>query len=75
MPGISLSVREMVDALERVAGKQVTQLIQHKPDPFILDIVDAWPKAFEAKRALELGFQPDASYDDIILAFMKEEGL
>eukprot|EP00977_Amphora_coffeiformis_P012399 scaffold3066_cov178-Amphora_coffeaeformis.AAC.7 len=75
MPGISLLVREMMDALERVAGNQVAQLIKHKPDPFILDIVDAWPKAFKAQRALELGFQPDASYDDVILAFMKEEGL
>jgi len=75
MPGISLTVQEMIDALERVAGKEVVQLIQHKSDPFICSIVDNWPTNFEAKRALALGFVPDKSYDDIVVQFMKDEGL
>ena len=75
MPGISLLVEEMIEALERVAGKEVTSLIKHKPDPFVIGIVDSWPKNFEAQRALELGFVADKSYDDIIIDYMKDEGM
>jgi len=75
MPGISLLVQDMIDALQRVAGEKVTELIQYKPDPFICSIVANWPKSFEAKRALELGFVPDKSFDDILKNYMKDEGI
>ena len=73
VPGVSLTVQEMVEALQRVAGKETTALIQHKPDPFIVNIVESWPKEFDCQKALRLGFLPDASYDDILRAYMKDE--
>lgn len=73
VPGVSLTVKEMIEALERVAGKEVTNLIKHKPDPFIIGIVDNWPKQFENRKAIELGFEPDKSYDEIIRTYMKDE--
>jgi len=76
MPGVSLTVKEMIQALERVKGNdEATKLIQHKADPEIMRLVEHWPKELEAKRALQLGFVPDKSYDQILNHYMKDFGI
>ena len=75
MPGLSLTVAEMIEALERVAGPQVAALIAHRPDPGVAGIVDNWPRNFLPRRGLDLGFVPDADFDSIIRAFQRDEGL
>ncbi|EIJ48162.1 nucleoside-diphosphate-sugar epimerase [Herbaspirillum sp. GW103] len=71
--GLCVTVGEMVDALEQVAGKEVAQLIEWKEDEAIKRIVNSWPGAFEAKRAKALGFTADASFADIIRAHIEDE--
>jgi hypothetical protein len=39
----------------------------------IATMVAGWPRAFDAKRALALGFRPDASFDDIVRIHVEEE--
>ncbi|MGH6678701.1 MAG: D-erythronate dehydrogenase, partial [Bradyrhizobium sp.] len=56
MPGLSVTVGEQIAALKRVAGEKVAARIRREPDPFIIGIVDGWPRNFEARRARELGF-------------------
>lgn len=73
MPGLAATVGEEIAALERVAGPQATALIQRVPDETIITIVAGWPKAFEAKRAKSLGFQGDASFDDVIRIHIEDE--
>lgn len=73
MPGVSLTVGEMIESLVDVSGKHAAELIRHKPDPFIKSIVSIWPSQFDAKRALGLGFVPDPSYDDILKAYIAED--
>ena len=73
IPSLCVSVKEMIEALERVAGKKVTALIKHEPDPFILSVVENWPQGFSCDKAIELGFTADKSYDDIIRGYMKDE--
>ena len=73
VPGVSLTVKEMVEALERVAGKETTALIKHEPDPFVLGIVASWPTQFDCQKALRLGFKPDLSYDDVLRAYIEDE--
>src|SRR5438128_4454390 len=51
MPGLSATVGEEIAALKRVAGEKVAGRIKREPDPFIMGIVDGWPRNFEAKRA------------------------
>lgn len=72
LPGLSVSVAEMVAALERQAGPEATALIDWQFDPGIAAIVQSWPGDFEATRALDLGFRADAGIDDIVRAFMAE---
>jgi nucleoside-diphosphate-sugar epimerase len=56
MPGLSATVGEQIAALKRVAGDKVAARIKREPDPFIMGIVDGWPRNFEPKRAIKLGF-------------------
>ncbi|TDI70539.1 MAG: SDR family oxidoreductase [Bacteroidetes bacterium] len=73
LPGLTVTVREMVSTLETVAGSETTKLIDWEPDAFIQSIVLTWPPQFVTERALTLGFQRDASVEGIIKSFIKEE--
>lgn len=73
MPGISVTIGEMIEALERVAGPERVALIREEPDAFINRLVTNWPRNFDPARALELGFKPDQSMDEIIRIHIEEE--
>jgi len=71
--GLSVSVRQMVDALEQVAGADVVKLIEWKEDETIKRIVNSWPGSFEAKRAKALGFTADSDFAGIVKAHIEDE--
>jgi nucleoside-diphosphate-sugar epimerase len=74
MPGLSATVGEQIAALKRVAGNKVAGRIKREPDPFIMGIVGGWPRNFEPKRALELGFTTaEKTFDDIIRIHIEDE--
>lgn len=73
LPGLSVTVREMVDALESVAGAEVAQRIQWREDDVVKRIVNSWPGDFEAARAKALGFTADADFASVIRAYMQDE--
>jgi nucleoside-diphosphate-sugar epimerase len=73
MPGLAVTVGEQIAALKKVAGEKVVARIKRVPDPFIQGIVAGWPRNFDAKRALSLGFVPDASFEDIIKIHIEDE--
>lgn len=74
MPGLSVTVAEQIAALERVAGPKATALIRRQPDAVVAAIVAGWPQAFDARRATELGFKAETSFDEIIRIHI-EDGL
>ena len=73
LPGITVTVNEMLDALERVAGPSARQLVRFEPDAAIDAIVASWPGGLDAARPLALGFQADADFDAIIHAYREDE--
>ena len=73
MPGVSVTVGEQIEALGRVAGPDVVELITEAADPAVGAIVAGWPQRFEATRAIDLGFEADGSYDDIIRAYIEDD--
>jgi D-erythronate 2-dehydrogenase len=73
MPGLSSTVAEQIAALERVAGQDAVRLVRHEPDATIQKIVAGWPSNFDARRALDLGFEAEASFDEIIKAHIEDE--
>ncbi len=72
--GISVSVKEMLDALERAAGPEVRARVRPNPDPIVSRIVGGWPKAFACRLASDLGFPVDDSIDAIIAMHIRDMG-
>jgi D-erythronate 2-dehydrogenase len=66
MPALTVTVAEMAAALERVAGPEVSALIDWTPDPVIAHIVTGWPAHVRADRAARLGLTPDHDFDSVI---------
>jgi nucleoside-diphosphate-sugar epimerase len=73
LPGITVSVGEMVDALREVAGERVAARVKWQPDPMIQRIVAGWPTAFDARRARAMGFGVDPDFASIIRAHVEDE--
>ena len=59
LPGLKVSIREMLDALEQVGGQQRRALVEEKYDPTIDRIVQSWTPNFSILRARNLGFSED----------------
>ena len=73
MPEVSCTVTEQIAALRRVAGDKVVARIRREPDELVMRIVAGWPSRFDARRAIQLGFRADASFDDIIRTHIDDE--
>ncbi len=69
LPGLTVTVQQMIDALAKVAGPQTVQLIQYQPNEAISRIVVSWPSQFDISRALALGFTQDNNFEEIIRSF------
>ena len=75
LPGITSSVKDMVDALRKIAGDKVANLVEWKPDARIQGIVNTWPVRFVTERALKLGFTADSDMETIIRDYIREQGI
>jgi nucleoside-diphosphate-sugar epimerase len=73
MPGLSVTVGEMIAALGRVAGPKAVSLIRREPDPVIVGIVAGWPRNFDPQRALSLGFKAEPDIETIIRIHIEDE--
>ena len=72
MPGLAITVGEMIAALGRVAGPEAVARIRRQPDATIRGIVAGWPRRFDATRAAALGFTADTDFDDVIRAHIRD---
>ena len=73
MPGVAVTVGEQIEALGRIAGENVVKRIRDEHDEAVWALVKNWPTRFEGKRARELGFKAESSFDEIIKNHIEEE--
>ncbi|MCX4162461.1 MULTISPECIES: D-erythronate dehydrogenase [Paraburkholderia] len=73
LPGISVSVDEMVAALREVAGDTVAQRIVWEPDARTEKIVSSWPGRWDTTRAERLGLTGDRTFAEVIRAYIDDE--
>ena len=66
LPGVSASVQDMLDALEKVGGKESLKLVTEKADPALEPILRSWPTKFDVTRALSLGYVADDSFESAV---------
>jgi nucleoside-diphosphate-sugar epimerase len=72
LPGLNVTVGEMLAALEYVAGPAVRSLVTFEKDARIAGIVDNWAKGCTFDRANTLGLYADASFETIIRQYIED---
>ncbi|MCC7326045.1 MAG: SDR family oxidoreductase [Burkholderiales bacterium] len=73
VPGISVSVGDMVAALRRVAGDAVAQRVRWEFEPAIDRIVSTWPARFAPVQGPALGMRADADFESIVRAYIADD--
>jgi nucleoside-diphosphate-sugar epimerase len=72
LPALTVTVADMVAALKRAAGPEVSALIDWVPDPAVARLVTSWPARIRADRAERLGLAPDPEFGSIIGRYLAE---
>lgn len=72
LPALSLTVGDMAQALQRVAGSTATALLAWETDPLVERVVGGWPGSVGFERAQALGLRADPDFDTIISAFIAD---
>lgn len=73
LPGVAVTVGQQIESLRRIAGDKVAARIRRAPDPFVQRIVASWPRRFDTRRALDLGFTAESSFEEIIRVHIEDE--
>jgi nucleoside-diphosphate-sugar epimerase len=73
LPGYTATSREILDALEKVAGKETRALVKEKRDETVQRIVLSWPAKYDTSRAKSLGFAEDVGLEQTIRDFVDEK--
>ncbi|HAU4890733.1 D-erythronate dehydrogenase [Aeromonas hydrophila] len=73
LPGISVTVGEMLTALAQAGGQAARDRVQFAADPAIERIVASWPGRIDNQRASALGFMADRTFADIIDSFITHD--
>lgn len=72
LPGLTVSVAEMLATLRQVAGDAVADLVTVEPDPAVEAIVASWPAVFDHGRAAALGLHPDPDFLTVLRDYLAE---
>ncbi len=72
LPGLSISIDDMLQALESVAGTDVVARVIPESDPVAAGIVKSWPSNLSTETADRLGFPRDTDFHEIIRQFITE---
>jgi nucleoside-diphosphate-sugar epimerase len=73
LPGFSVSVAEMAEAVRRAGGEAAYARIRWRHDPAIAAIIGSWPRALAAARAAALGFAAEGGIDEAVAAFIEDD--
>ena len=72
LPALNVTVREMLAALQAVAGPAARARVRFERDERIAGIVANWPKGASADRAARLGLTPEALFADIVRQYIAD---
>ena len=73
IPGQSVRVGDMVQAMTNVAGSNAAGLITWNEDKFIQKICEGWPQDMKTDKAIRLGFHQDKGFEDNIRWFLEDD--
>ena len=71
IPGLTVTVAEMLEALQEIGGLDVRDHVTLDPDPAIEAIVAGWPSRFATQLATDLGFvSKEETIADILRTYL-----
>ncbi|MCK6454134.1 MAG: SDR family oxidoreductase [Alphaproteobacteria bacterium] len=73
LPGLTVTVAQMLEGLKKAGGQTAVDRVRFVPDATIRRIVAGWPMRFDAARARGLGFKADDSFDQIVEGFVQDD--
>ncbi|OSP56309.1 D-erythronate dehydrogenase [Pseudoruegeria sp. SK021] len=73
MPGQTLSIRQMIDAMTEVAGPEPEKLIRWEPQDEIQKIVSGWRFDYDPAKAVELGLTADQSFVENVRYYIEDD--
>ena len=73
LPGYTATSREILQALEKVTGKNTRTLVEEKRDETIQRICLSWPEKYDTTKAKSLGFAEDIGLEQTIKDFVESE--
>jgi D-erythronate 2-dehydrogenase len=74
LPALTVTIDDMVDAVERRVGSQARDLIDWRPDPNLAALMAQMPLRITSSRAIALGITPEASFDAVIDDYLTNVG-
>lgn len=70
LPGVTVSVGEMLDALRKVGGEEAVRLVKReKASAEVNRLFESWPVGFDVTRALKIGFEPAGTFLEAVEDF------
>lgn len=75
LPGITVTVKEMLEALGAVGGEERVELVKEQKDETVQRIVGSWPARFRIERAMDLGFVGDGGFAQVVKEYIEDEGI
>ncbi|KAL8843615.1 MAG: hypothetical protein Q9170_000119 [Blastenia crenularia] len=72
LPGVTVSIRDMLAALKAVGGQKALDLVEEKRDSATERIVESWPAKYDTSRAKELGFADDGTLEQTLQEYIED---
>ncbi|KAI4159050.1 MAG: hypothetical protein LQ342_006896 [Letrouitia transgressa] len=75
LPGVTVSIRLMLEALNAIGGQEALDLVVEKKDEATERIVKSWPVQFDTSKALKMGFAPDGTLEQTLKDYITDYGI
>jgi len=66
VPGICVSIQEMMEALAAVGGKDKLRFLREEDDEALIPILKSWPVRYDNSQAMALGMKRDESFEQVV---------
>lgn len=66
LPGIGVTIQEIMDALAKVGGEDLLKFLKEENDTALIPILKSWPTNVDNTQALRLGYKKDVKFEDAV---------